>query len=139
MSPSTCTPFFFKNLVAWHLPLDHCSSSALLMLIKKHNYVRTFVSGTFTDDECRQQALSRTPVSHPTAVVWDSWQLTSENYVGEVNGRTFTVNSSSAANRPRLDPDQPFVFIRSEATSTTLASGSAMTISDTGYSSILIR
>lgn len=105
----------------------------------KYNYIRTFVSGTFTDDECRQQALSRTPVSHPTAVLWESWPLTSENYVGEVNGRTFTIYSASAATRPRLDPDQPFVFIRGEATSTLPLTGSVSIISQQSINSFIIR
>jgi hypothetical protein len=105
----------------------------------KFNYVRTFVSGTFTDTECREQAISRTPVSHPSAVLWDAWSLTTTNFTGEVNGRTLSLVSASAADAPRVDPDQPFTFIRSDVTTTIPVSGSTTIISETPMNSFVIR
>ena len=105
----------------------------------KFNYVRTFVSGTFTDTECREQAISRTPVTHPSAVVWDAWSLTTTNFTGEVNGRILSLVSASAADAPRVDPDQPFTFIRSDITTTVPASGSTSIISETPMNSFVIR
>ncbi len=105
----------------------------------KFTYVRTFVSGTFTDTECREQAISRTPASHPSAVLWDAWSLTTTNFTGEVNGRTLSLVSASAADAPRVDPDQPFTFIRSDITTTIPVSGSTTIISETPMNSFVIR
>jgi hypothetical protein len=105
----------------------------------KFTYLRTFVSGTFTDTECREQAVSRTPASHPSAVLWDAWSLTTTNFTGEVNGRTLNVVSASVADAPRADPDQPFTFIRSDIATTVPVSGSTTFISDAGRNSFVIR
>jgi hypothetical protein len=106
----------------------------------KFNYLRTFVSGAFSDAQCRAQAVSRTPVSHPSAVLWESWPLTSPIFTGEVNGRVLTLTSASTAiPAPRTDPDQPFTFIRGDITSTVPASGSTTIISEAGRNSFVIR
>ena len=105
----------------------------------KFNYLRTFVSGVFTDEQCRAQAVSKTPVAHPSAVLWDAWSLTTTNFTGEVNGRTLNIVSASSTDAPRVDPDQPFTFIVSNVIPTAPTSGSTSIIAQTSMNSFVIQ
>lgn len=95
--------------------------------------VRAFYSGAFTDEECIVQALSRTPVAHGTAVLWDAWPLDSLQFTGSINNKVLRV----AGGTPRLAPDQPFVFIN-PTTSVTGSDSSQVQISTTGYAPVII-